>query len=174
MKKSPLVYPSLQALLKKPIHFFAFGLGSGLIRPAPGTWGSLLGALLLLPFLSQVFDNTLFNLLFIAATFALGCHFCGKTSKDLGVHDHSGIVWDEFVGQWAVMLFAPPFLYAHFGFVAVSIASLLAFRLFDIWKPQPIGWLDRNTAGGFGIMIDDLLAALYALLLLWSSYFFYA
>ena len=97
MKKSPLVYPSLQALLKKPIHFFAFGLGSGLIRPAPGTWGSLLGALLLLPFLSQVFDNTLFNLLFIAATFALGCHFCGKTSKDLGVHDHSGIVWDEFV-----------------------------------------------------------------------------
>ena len=139
MKKSTLVYPSLQALLKKPIHFLAFGLGSGLIRPAPGTWGSLLGALLLLPFLSQVFDKTLFNLLFIAATFALGCHFCG-----------------------------------HFGFVAVSIASLLAFRLFDIWKPQPIGWLDRNTAGGFGIMIDDLLAALYALLLLWSSYFFYA
>ena len=66
MKKSTLVYPSLQALLKKPIHFLAFGLGSGLIRPAPGTWGSLLGALLLLPFLSQVFDNTLFNLLFIA------------------------------------------------------------------------------------------------------------
>lgn len=173
MKKSRPAYPAFNALLKNPVHFLAFGLGSGWLRPASGTWGSLLGALLLLPFLSQLFDNWLFSFIFISATFALGCYLCGKTTADLGMHDHGGIVWDEFVGQWAVMLFAPPWLYAHFGFIATSAACLIAFRLFDIWKPQPIRWLDHNTSGGFGIMIDDLIAALYALALLWLTYFFY-
>lgn len=164
---------TLQSLVRHPVHLLAFGLGSGLLRPAPGTWGSLLATLLLLPFLPQLFDQYLLNLLILAATFALGCYLCGKTARDIGVHDFGGIVWDEFVGQWAVMLFAPPFLYAHIGFPATAAAALLAFRLFDIWKPYPIRWLDHNTSGGFGIMIDDLLAAGYALLLLWSSSVFY-
>lgn len=167
MKKSSLIYPSPQALIKRPIHFLAFGLGSGLLRPASGTWGSILGMLLLMPLTISLRQQALIAIALILMNFALGCYFCGKTSKDLGVHDHSGIVWDEFVGIWIVMLAAPNALYQQWGLLLTSLACCLAFRIFDILKPPPIGWLDRNTTGGFGIMIDDVLAALFSLIPLW-------
>lgn len=91
----------------------------------------------------------------ILCTFVLGIWLCGRASNALGVHDHGGIVWDEFVGYWLAMLFAPVgWLWMLYGFVL--------FRVFDIWKPFPIRTLDRRVSGGFGIMIDDVLAGLYA------------
>lgn len=86
-----------------------------------------------------------------------GIWICGKAARDLGVHDHPGIVWDEIAGYLLTMLAAPV------GWIWIAVGFGL-FRLFDIWKPWPIGWLDRRVAGGFGIMLDDLVAGLLAAL----------
>jgi phosphatidylglycerophosphatase A len=96
--------------------------------------------------------------------FCLGIYLCGETARRLGVHDHGGIVWDEFVGLWLVLLLIPAGLFWW-------LAGFFLFRLFDIVKPWPIGWLDQRLGGGFGIMLDDVLAALYALLPLWMIAF---
>jgi phosphatidylglycerophosphatase A len=100
-------------------------------------------------------------LVLVVATL-LGIWLCDRTAKDMGVHDHGGIVWDEFVGLWLTMLLAPP------GWLWL-LAGFALFRLFDIWKPWPIGWVDRRVGGGFGIMLDDLLAGLMALLVLLAA-----
>lgn len=98
-------------------------------------------------------------------TFALGVLWCDRSSKALGVHDHGGIVWDEFVGYWITMFMAPKgLLWMLLGFVL--------FRLFDIVKPWPINWLDKRVAGGFGIMIDDVLAGVYAFIVLQALVYF--
>ena len=92
-------------------------------------------------------------------TFVLGVYWCDRSSKALGVHDHGGIVWDEMVGYWLTMFLAPVgWLWWVLGFVL--------FRIFDILKPWPINWLDRRVHGGLGIMVDDILAAVYAWLVL--------
>ncbi|WP_432471762.1 phosphatidylglycerophosphatase A family protein [Amphritea sp. HPY] len=138
---------------RNPIHFLAFGLGSGAAPKAPGTVGTLAA----IPFylLLQPLDLTWYALVLVA-TFLFGIYLCGKTSEDMGVHDHGGIVWDEFVGYWVTMFAAPAgWLWIVLGFVL--------FRFFDIVKPWPIGWVDKKVAGGFGIMLDDLLAGLMAL-----------
>jgi phosphatidylglycerophosphatase A len=93
------------------------------------------------------------------ALFSGGIYLCEVTARDLGVHDHSGIVWDEIVGYLITMFFIP------FDWRLVILGFLL-FRLFDIWKPWPISWLDRKVSGGLGIMLDDLLAGVYALIML--------
>ena len=144
------------SFLKNPVHLLAFGFGSGLSPIAPGTFGTIaaipLGFLLFqLPLL--------WVCLLIVLAFVAGVFICDIASRNLGVHDHSGIVWDEFVGYWIVLLAAPP------GWIGVVLAFLL-FRLFDIWKPQPIGWLDKKVHGGFGIMLDDVAAAVYAVIVL--------
>ena len=90
------------SLRKKPIHFLAFGLGSGLIHPAPGTWGTLAATLLYWP-LSCLLINPAITAIFLLAVFALGCWVCDKTARDLGVHDFGEIVWDEFLGVWLVL-----------------------------------------------------------------------
>ena len=156
---------TLQTLIRHPVHFLAFGLGSGLIRPAPGTWGSLLGALLYIP-LATLSPSPWFIVLFLLIAFAAGCYLCGKTARDLGVHDFGGIVWDEFVGIWLTLILAPPMLFACSPFLG-HVAAFIAFRIFDIIKPPPIRALDRRIPGGFGIMIDDILAALFAAASLW-------
>ncbi|MDO4642322.1 MAG: phosphatidylglycerophosphatase A [Cardiobacteriaceae bacterium] len=153
-------------LCKKPIHFFAFGLGSGLIHPAPGTWGTLAATLLYFP-LSFLLTTPLITTLFILLTFALGCWFCHETSQDLGVHDFGEIVWDEFVGIWLVLVLFPPVLWNLWGLFPCYLTAFLLFRFFDIIKPPPIRWLDLYAPGGFGIMIDDILAALFASASLW-------
>jgi len=91
---------------------------------------------------------------------------CGVTAKAQNCHDHRGIVWDEMVGYWLTMLYAP----SHWVWMVVGF---VLFRFFDIVKPWPIRWLDRRVHGGFGIMIDDILAAMFALLLLQGSYWLY-
>ncbi|ALO45408.1 phosphatidylglycerophosphatase A family protein [Pseudohongiella spirulinae] len=139
-----------------PVHFLAFGLGSGAAPRAPGTFGTVAAVViyLLLPV-----SNPLLYSAILLLSFAVGVWLCGKTARDIGVHDHGGIVWDEFVGYWLTMLMAPP------GWFWIVVGFLL-FRFFDIIKPWPIRWLDRHVHGGLGIMIDDVLAGLFALVCL--------
>ena len=82
-------------------------------------------------------------------------YICGRAANKLGVHDHAGIVWDEFVGLWVAMAFLPSTL-------ASVICGFVLFRFFDIVKPWPIGWLDKKMHGGVGIMIDDIVAGFFA------------
>ena len=137
-------------------HFLAFGLGSGLAKKAPGTWGTLVG-LVFVPFAV------------LPLWWPIGLRgqvwLCGRVAADLGVHDHGGIVWDEFVGIWITLIFLPnTWLWWLLGFVV--------FRLLDIAKPWPISVLDRNVTGGFGIMIDDMLAGVIAAAVLYAAWFF--
>lgn len=138
---------------RNPVHFLAFGLGSGAAPKAPGTFGTVAAALiyLVLPPMSVAA-----YLLFLVLTFVAGVWLCGRTAADIGVHDHGGIVWDEFVGLWLTMFLAPPGL----GWL---VLGFLLFRVFDILKPWPIAWCDKYVEGGLGIMIDDVLAGLMAL-----------
>lgn len=141
---------------RNPLHILAFGFGSGLAPRGPGTAGTLVAALLFLGMQSLPRESLL---LVVALAFVAGVGLCGLASERLGVKDHPGIVWDEFVGYWLAMCFAPPGLFW-------VLAGFVLFRLFDIWKPWPIGWVDRRVQGGFGIMLDDLIAGLYAGLVL--------
>ena len=147
--------------LTKPVHLLAFGLGSGLAKKAPGTFGSLAALPFWWLFLSNVPPLAYMSVL--VSGFAFGVLICDKTSKDLGVHDHSGIVWDEWIGMWLTLLLIPSGLglWSDLAWVAVAFGL---FRFFDIIKPWPIRWLDRHIGGGFGIMIDDIIAGLFALL----------
>lgn len=149
--------PRLKAhLLRDPIHFFALGFGSGLSPLAPGTFGTLAAVpiyLLLQPLSLPIY------LVLTALMFVIGIALCDASTRKLGVHDHPGIVWDEVVGYLVTMTAAPA------GWHWVLVGFVL-FRLFDILKPWPISVIDRRVEGGFGIMLDDLLAGLLAALLL--------
>jgi phosphatidylglycerophosphatase A len=141
---------------RNPVHFLAFGLGRGAAPVAPGTFGTLAAVVIYLALPSM---GWMWYLLMLLLTFVAGIWICGKTADDIGVHDHGGIVWDEFVGLWLTMFLAPP------GWVWLVLGFVL-FRVFDVLKPWPIRWLDSRVAGGFGIMIDDILAGIFALLCL--------
>ncbi|OQX34517.1 MAG: phosphatidylglycerophosphatase A [Oceanospirillales bacterium LUC14_002_19_P2] len=147
---------SIPVRLSNPVHFLAFGFGSGLAPKAPGTFGTL-AAIPLYLLLSQLSLPVYVVVLVLASM--LGIWLCGKTAKDLGVHDHPGIVWDEFCGYWLTMLAAPA------GWLWIIVGFIL-FRLFDIWKPWPISLADKRMPGGMGIMVDDLIAGLYALIVM--------
>ena len=142
--------------LKNPIHFLALGFGSGLMPKAPGTFGTL-AAIPVYIILSQL-DLWLF-ISITAVISILGILICDYTSKALGVHDHSGIVIDEIAGYLITMIAIP------FNWKWMLIGFIL-FRFFDILKPWPISWLDKQVKGGFGIMIDDILAGLFSLICL--------
>jgi len=141
-----------KSVWRNPIHFLAFGLGSGALPFAPGTFGTLMAVVIycLLPAMS-----VLVYVVFLIITSLVGIYLCDKTSKDLGVHDHGGIVWDEFVGYWITMFLAPS------GWIWI-ILGFIFFRIFDIWKPWPIKWVDKEVHGGVGIMLDDVLAGIIA------------
>ncbi|HHC73764.1 MAG TPA: phosphatidylglycerophosphatase A [Thiothrix sp.] len=143
-------------ILRDPIHFLAFGFGSGLSPIAPGTMGTL--AAIPLYYLLIQWGDWVYLLVTIIVTL-IGILICDISSKKLGVHDHSGIVWDEIAGYFITMLFVPHTWYW-------VIAGFALFRLFDIWKPFPILWFDQHIGGGLGIMLDDVLAAIYAGLIL--------
>lgn len=147
-----------QTVLKSPIHFLAFGFGSGLSPKAPGTMGTLAAIPLYLLLVELPLAG--YVLVLLAATL-FGVWLCGESSRLLGVHDHGGIVWDEFVGFWITMLLAP----AGWWWI---LAGFVLFRLFDIWKPWPVRIADRKVHGGLGIMLDDILAGGYAWLVLQS------
>lgn len=150
---SSAVQPDLAFLLSRPAHFFALGFGSGLSKFAPGTLGALI-ALPLFGILMQAPE--LVHYTTIAVLFALGIRLCEVAGRNLGVADHGSIVWDEIVAMLLVLEFTP---------LAWQwwLAAFLLFRLFDIWKPFPIRQFDARLKGGFGVMFDDLLAALYAI-----------
>ncbi|MEN0038392.1 MAG: phosphatidylglycerophosphatase A [Cellvibrio sp.] len=148
--------PSFKEMLANPNHLFAFGFGSGLAKRAPGTFGTLAA----IPFFLLLQHLTWpVYLSWLLVTFALGVFWCDRSSKALGVHDHGGIVWDEFVGFWITMFMAPTGVWW-------IVLGFFLFRFFDILKPWPISWLDKKVHGGFGIMIDDALAGVYALIVL--------
>jgi len=136
-----------------PYHFLGFGFGSGLSPYAPGTFGTLAAIpvyLLMIHFLPM------WLYIFLTLVFLLiGVKICDKVSNDLQTHDFSGIVWDEIVGYLITMMFFP------FSWTAVLLGFVL-FRVFDILKPWPISWLDKKVAGGLGIMLDDVLAGIFA------------
>ena len=137
---------------RDPIHWLAFGFGSGFSSIAPGTCGTVVAVVLycLLPDLSLA----LYAILVLAMT-AGGMVICGLTARALGAPDHPGIVWDEICGFFITMLAAPP------GWLWL-LAGFALFRCFDILKPWPIRQIDRGLGGGVGIMADDIVAGCFA------------
>lgn len=151
-------------VLRQPVHWIPFGCGAGLLPLAPGTWASLLTAVLfwLVPPLAWQSHAAL-----VTGGFVLGVWLCGASSRRLGVHDHAGIVFDEIVAMWAVLALLPRApLWSAAGFVA--------FRVMDVWKPWPIREADHRISGGLGIMLDDALAAAFAAALVSSLWKFVA
>jgi len=152
--------------LRHPVHLLALGFGSGLSPRAPGTLGSLV-ALLLFALLALLMPaDWVREVLVIVAVLACvaGVPICGYSSRAMGGGDHAAIVWDEFAGLWVALMWLPLTL-------GWWLAAFVLFRLFDILKPWPIGWCDKNLKGGLGIMADDILAGLFsALLLLFLDY----
>ncbi len=159
--------PPTASVWEKLIYWLGIGLGSGLPKRAAGTWGTVGGLVVAIPMLTLGFWG------FLAVTVMgalVGSYICGKTSDLMGVHDDPHIVWDEWVGMWVSLL---PILWLHFyddallqghqlSLLLLYFAAFVAFRFFDILKPFPIKWVDKNVSGGFGILIDDILAGLMA------------
>jgi phosphatidylglycerophosphatase A len=139
--------------LLNPVHLLALGFGSGLAPKMPGTFGTL-AALPLVVMLSYFSSFAVYLIVTILVSI-VGVWICGKAAADMGVHDDSSIVWDEVAGMLITMLAVP-----------LSWQTLLLgfalFRFFDILKPWPISYLDKLVDGGFGIMVDDVLAGLFA------------
>ncbi|MPW51552.1 phosphatidylglycerophosphatase A [Moraxella catarrhalis] len=176
--------PATATAWEKAIYWLGVGLGTGLPKKAPGTWGTVGGLMIALPMLLLGFWGFL-------AVVAVGClvgsYVCGKTSKLMGVHDDPHIVFDEWVGMWislspSVWLLAQTqdaaktgLEYYHPSTALLFIVPFVLFRFFDIMKPPPIKWVDKNVSGGFGILIDDVLAGVMAVIFIFmlSWFMFY-
>mgnify|MGYP001821098708 FL=1 len=145
--------------LKTVAGFFAYGFGSGLAPFAPGTFGTLAA----IPFaIALKFLSVPLQLAVIAVAFAAGIYLCDISSRRAGRKDPGGIVWDEMVAYWLTVVFLP-FNWAWLG------AAFVVFRVFDIFKPWPIPMVERRFRGGLGVMLDDIVAAVYAMLVLHSA-----
>jgi phosphatidylglycerophosphatase A len=140
-------------LLASPAGWIACGFGSGLTPKAQGTFGSLAA---ILPWLLLRGLSVPAWLAVIVVGFAIGVWACDVAGRVIGVDDHRSLVWDEFVGLWITLL---PALLAPWWAV---VAGFALFRLFDVWKPWPIAWFDRRVKGGFGVMLDDAIAGIFA------------
>lgn len=164
--------PKDASALDTLVYWLALGLGSGLPRRAPGTWGTVGGLIVAIFLLGLGFVP--FLILTILSCF-IGVWFCGRTSDMMGVHDDPHIVWDEWSGIWITLLPLTYLMTFHSadqeGYwqkltsVPMIIALILAFvlfRFFDILKPPPIAWADKKVAGGLGIMLDDIIAGMMA------------
>lgn len=149
--------PTLRFLFAHPAHFIALGFGAGLAPVAPGTFGTLVAIPMAIALRAYASDAV--YLLVVAAFLGIGVWAAAVAGRNLGVPDHGAIVWDEVVAFLLVLFFVDG------DGVAVALAFLL-FRLFDIVKPPPIRQLDAALKNGFGVMLDDLLAAGYTLLVL--------
>ncbi len=169
--------PPTASAFEKCIYWLGIGLGSGLPKRAAGTWGTLGGLLVALPLMLLGFWG------FLAITMIgclVGSYICGKTSELMGVHDDPHIVFDEWVGMWIALL---PVVYLGWQVVpAVDVAVLMwlaiflafvLFRFFDVVKPFPISWTDKRVSGGFGILLDDVLAGVMAAVVLFGVYLVY-
>lgn len=143
-----------------PVSLIATWFGCGLLPGAPGTWGSLAA----LPFAWAIgsLAGAWGLLCAIIAMFALGTWAAARYTRAAGLKDSQNIVIDEVAGQWLALLLVPlnPLAY---------IAAFVLFRIFDIWKPWPANWADRNIPGGFGIMLDDMIAGAYAFMMIQTA-----
>lgn len=158
------IEPTWRFMWSRPVQWLALGFGSGLLPKMPGTWGSVAAIIvyaLLVPLVP-----TYVAVVFFVGSLLMGGFICGRAAEQLGVHDHGAIVWDEFVGQWMVLI-ALHFLWPGYSLLGVLLA-FASFRLFDIKKPWPIASLDQRLETGWGIMLDDILAAIYAIALIWT------
>lgn len=157
MSKQPgTVDPRSRINLSNPWHLLGVGFGSGLSNVVPGTMGTIASIpfyllLVQLPFYAYC--------LIVLIAGAIGIMICQRTSDDMQVHDHGSIVWDEFVGFWITMSVIPMLGLPVYDWKSI-LAGFVLFRIFDMVKPWPIGMLDRRIHGGFGIMIDDVLAGI--------------
>ncbi len=149
--------PTWRFVVRRPAHFIAFTFGAGLAPVAPGTFGTLVALPLYWMFFPRVAAVEYLALILIL--FALGVWACEVTGRALGAHDHAGMVWDETVAFLLVLFFVPASL-------PWQASAFLVFRLFDILKPQPIRHFDRTVRGGFGVMLDDLIAAFLTLIVM--------
>ncbi len=164
--RTALTTDQRRVLLATPAGWLACGFGSGLAPVAQGTCGSLAA---LLPWLLLRQLALPIYILALLAGFGVGVWACGAAGRALQVADHRSIVWDEFIGQWIALipLLIPGFLPASNGALAMAmLAGFALFRLFDVWKPWPISWLDGHVKGGLGVMIDDVLAGIFAAVVL--------
>lgn len=160
--------PADASMLDRVVYWLGIGLGSGLPRRAPGTWGTVGGFIVAIPLMSLGFVPFLIITLLSCL---IGIWICGLTSELMQTHDDPHIVWDEWAGIWITLL---PFSYMSvttdtfwqdisqsLSIIALILAFIL-FRFFDIIKPPPIGWADKRVAGGLGIMLDDIIAGVMA------------
>jgi phosphatidylglycerophosphatase A len=150
-----------RALLSSAAGWLACGFGSGLAPIAQGTFGSLAA---LLPWLLLRHLPMPFYLAVLMVGFVIGVWACDIAGRALGVDDHRSLVWDEFIGQWIALipLLIPSLLPTRLSIWWLLLAGFALFRLFDVWKPWPIRWLDRRVKGGMGVMIDDVIAGIFA------------
>ena len=160
--------PTTATMLDRLVYWLGIGLGSGLPRRAPGTWGTVGGLIVAIPLLSLGFVPFL---IITILSCVIGSWICGRTSELMGGHDNPHIVWDEWAGMWLTLL---PLSYmgiadgnfwqniAQSSSVVAIIIAFILFRFFDIIKPPPIGWADKKVAGGLGIMLDDIIAGIMA------------
>lgn len=155
-----IILLNINFLLKHPSHFIALGFGAGLSKKAPGTLGTLIG----IPFYLFIFSYSFLMQIMVAILFTVGGIFvCGQTANALKVKDPSAIVWDEISAFFLMLIIAQPVLNIFHIF-----ELFVLFRIFDIWKPFPIGYLDKRVGGGFGIMLDDYVAAFFGLVVYFS------
>ena len=168
MTHQPLTKPPVHFSKLKPfdqvIYIAGVGLGSGLSPKMPGTAASFV-ILILVPLWASI--GFWPSLLVIAVMSMIGIPICGRTATIMQVHDDSRIVWDEFAGQSIALL---PLIYLLQLTTLNVVAAFILFRIFDIVKPWPIGWLDQHVSGGLGIMVDDILAGLMAALSWWLGF----
>jgi phosphatidylglycerophosphatase A len=145
-----------EAVWQQPLYFFAFGFGSGAMPFAPGTFGTLLA----IPFymLLQPLPLTAY-LICVLIFIAISSWACDVVSQQIHTHDHPGMCIDEFAGFFVTMIHAPQ------GWSWIVLGFLL-FRLFDIWKPWPIHFVDENIHGGFGMVLDDIVAGIFAMVVI--------
>ena len=144
-----------QWLVKRPVCFIGFGFGTGLAPKAPGTFGTL-PALFIAGLLLGCGLGKFGLAVFSVILFFIGIWICDVTERSIGVHDYGGIVWDEIVAMMLVLACVPQGL-------GWWLAAFAAFRFFDAVKPPPIRWFDQKVRGGFGVMLDDFIAALFAI-----------
>ncbi|WLF84105.1 phosphatidylglycerophosphatase A [Moraxella sp. ZY210820] len=184
--------PTSATLWEKCVYWLGVGLGSGLPKKAPGTWGTVGGLVIAIPMLLLGFWGFL---IITVIGCLIGSYICGKTSDLMNVHDDPHIVFDEWVGMWIALLPISYYKFYDFGTIIENyhgfkiynatsdyfidiftylIVPFILFRFFDIIKPFPIKWVDKNVSGGFGILIDDVLAGIMAMFcyLLIIYYFF--
>lgn len=147
------------AVIASPANFLALGGGLGLAPQAPGTFGTLIG----IPLLFLMPDSLPYYLLVTLVLAIVGVWCCHVCARDLGVHDHPGIVWDEVIGYLITMVAMP-------RSVVWVLVGFMLFRIFDILKPWPIRWIDQRVEGGLGIMLDDVLAGVFAAICLQIIY----